>query len=386
MMRKNKLGLFYRTLFALAIGASLVGLVVYTDACKETAGKAAAMCIELILPSLFPFLVLSNLVIGMGYARALGKACAPLMRRLFNLGGACAGPFLMGIIGGYPIGAKSAVALYESGQCSRAECERMLSFCNNSGPAFILGVVGSGIFSSSKAGILLYAAHVLASVTVGVLFRTYKKEETAGGAGRAPVIYEQPRFSSVFTSSVTRALASVGNISAFVIFFAVATDLLFSSGILSAVVRAIAWLLSPLEVTQSSIERIAVGFLEMTSGLSGLSGAAGNVGTQLSMAAFMLGWAGISVHCQVLSFLDSGGLSLKPYILGKLLHGAVSAVYVRLFLAASGIGIPAAAYAQAELLSRIHSPAVIAYAGLGCIGTAVLFALPHICKFFRKSL
>ena len=178
MMRKNRLGLFYRILFALAIGASLVGLVVYTDACKETAGKAAAMCIELILPSLFPFLVLSNLVIGMGYARALGKACAPVMRRLFNLSGACAGPFLMGIIGGYPIGAKSAVALYESGQCTQSECERMLSFCNNSGPAFILGVVGSGIFSSSKAGILLYAAHVLASVTVGILFRSYKKAGT----------------------------------------------------------------------------------------------------------------------------------------------------------------------------------------------------------------
>lgn len=386
MMRKNRLGLFYRILFALAIGASLVGLVVYTDACKETAGKAAAMCIELILPSLFPFLVLSNLVIGMGYARALGKACAPVMRRLFNLSGACAGPFLMGIIGGYPIGAKSAVALYESGQCTQSECERMLSFCNNSGPAFILGVVGSGIFSSSKAGILLYAAHVLASVTVGILFRSYKKGENTTAAGHKPVLYEQPHFASVFTSSVTRALASVGNISAFVIFFAVATDLLFSSGILSAAVRGIAWLLSPLEITQSSIERIAIGFLEMTSGLSGLSGAAGNVGTQLSMAAFILGWAGISVHCQVLSFLDSGGLSLKPYILGKLMHGAISAVYVRLFLAASGIGIPAAAYVQAELLSGIRSGSAIAYAASGCAAVAAVLALPYICKFFRKPL
>ncbi len=386
MMRKNKLGLFYRFLFALAILASLVGLVVYTDACKETAGKAAAMCIELILPSLFPFLVLSNLIIGMGYARTLGRICAPLMRRLFNLSGACAGPFLMGIIGGYPIGAKSAVALYESGQCSRSECERMLSFCNNSGPAFILGVVGSGVFSSSQAGLLLYAAHVLASITVGIAFRSYKKKDVSSAAGHTPVLYEQRRFSSVFTESVTHALASIGNISAFVIFFAVATDLLFTSGILSAFVQTITRLLSPLDIAQSSIERIAVGFLEMTSGLSGLSGAANSIGSQLAMAAFMLGWAGISVHCQVISFLDSGGLSLKPYILGKFLHGAISAVYVRFFLAASGIGIPAAAYAQVELLSYIRSPAIIAYATAGCAAVAVLFALPYIFKFFRKPL
>ena len=159
MKRKNKLGLFYRLLFAAAAGAALVGMVIYAKQCRETAGRAAQMCIEMILPSLFPFMVLSNFYIGMGYVRALGRRLARPMRRLFNLDGVCAGPFLLGIIGGYPIGAKSAIALYESGQCSRAECERMLSFCNNSGPAFILGVVGSGVFASSAAGMALYAAH-----------------------------------------------------------------------------------------------------------------------------------------------------------------------------------------------------------------------------------
>lgn len=76
----------------------------------------------------------------------------------------------MGIVGGYPVGARAAITSYERGLCTKTECERMLSFCNNSGPAFILGVVGAGVFANSSAGMLLYLAHVLASLSVGSVF------------------------------------------------------------------------------------------------------------------------------------------------------------------------------------------------------------------------
>ena len=386
MKRKNKLGLFYRLLFAAAACAALAGMVIYAKQCRETAGRAAQMCIETILPSLFPFMVLSDFCIGMGYVRALGRRLARPMRRLFNLGGVCAGPFLLGIIGGYPIGAKSAIALYETGQCSRAECERMLSFCNNSGPAFMLGVVGSGVFASSAAGIALYAAHVLASISVGIIFRFYKKSEPALPRRRAPEVYEQPRFARVFTSSVTQALRSVAGISAFVIFFAVATDMLFSCGALPAVVRLASALLSPLGATRSSIERLIVGLMELTSGLGGLSGAAGSMNAKLCMAAFLLGWAGISVHCQVLSFISSGGLSLKPYFLGKLLHGILSALYIRIFLSAYQPDGISAASAQLQVLGHSGSGAAAVQALCVCAATVFAMLFPYIRNFFQRHI
>ena len=78
------------------------------------------------------------------------------------------------------MGARTAIALYEKGQCSKTEAERLLAFCNNSGPAFIFGVVGAGVFASGKIGLLLYLIHLLASLCVGVLFRFYKAPDGAG--------------------------------------------------------------------------------------------------------------------------------------------------------------------------------------------------------------
>ena len=319
-------GKCYRILLALAVLATGIGLVRYTDSSMEIAGKAAAMCLEVILPSLFPFLVFSNLVIGMGYAEMLGQWAAPLMRRVFRVDGACAGVYLMGIIGGYPVGARAAIQTYEQGLCSKTECQRMLSFCNNSGPAFILGVVGTGIFSSSRAGLMLYLVHILASLTVGVCFRFYRSDELPGKARTLP--RKEVRPAAVFVDAVRNGLSGIGSISAFVIFFAVAVNLLFASGLLSRLSHGIAQLLSPVGITEAAARRLLTGIVEITSGLSSLRDAAESLNARLSMAAFLLGWAGISVHCQVLSFLGNSGISLLPYLCGKALHSIVSAFYM----------------------------------------------------------
>ena len=87
---------------------------------------------------------------------------------------------------------RQAIALYENGQCSKTEAERLLAFCNNSGPAFILGVVGTGIFASSRAGLLLYLAHIAASLCVGPV--SYTHLATYG------VVYCEETASDVFLS------------------------------------------------------------------------------------------------------------------------------------------------------------------------------------------
>ena len=272
------------------------------------------------------------------------------MRPLFNVSGACASAFALGFIGGYPVGAKTAISLYEKGMCSRTEAERLLSFCNNSGPAFILGVVGAGVFGSSKVGLLLYLAHAAASVCVGILFRFYK----AGGGGRegarpAPRFQAQ-RFTAAFTGSIKSSFLSTLNICAFVVFFTVVIRLLFLSGVLSGVSWALGTLLSPLGFSQAWAERLLTGFLEISSGVWTLSGS-GALAGRLSMAAFMLGWAGVSVHCQVLSFIGGSGLSVRTYLVGKLLHGGLSALFVAGLFRLFSFEAPASAYLADQVAS-----------------------------------
>ena len=103
--------------FSLGIGLMILSLLLLPKQSVSAAGDG----VQLILPSLFPFFVLSTLCVDSGIIRALGTLMQPLMAPLFRVGGCCAGAFLLGIIGGYPVGARTAISLYESGQCSRDE-------------------------------------------------------------------------------------------------------------------------------------------------------------------------------------------------------------------------------------------------------------------------
>ena len=318
------------------------------------------LCGNVILPSLFPFFVLSSLVVELGMSRYLGKLLEPVMAPLFRVNGNCAAALALGAVGGYPVGARTAIQIYETGQCSRTEAERMLAFCNNSGPAFILGVVGAGVFGSGAAGLLLYLAHLLASLLVGVLFRFYKPQDgPQTRRGRGPQ-FQAASFPKAFTRSVTGALTSTLNICAFVLFFTVFLRILAHAGILRLLGGLLSALLAPLGMDQTWAERLLTGLVEVSSGVSSLTD--GTLSGRLSMAAFMLGWAGVSVHCQVLAFLGDSGLSVRTYIAGKLLHGGLSALLARLLFRLIPLNAPASFYLaeQTEAIAQLDFQQAIA--------------------------
>ena len=95
------------------------------------------------------------------------------MRPLFNVPGCGAFAVALGITSGYPVGAKISNELYESGECTKTEAERLLAFTNTSGPLFIISAVGNGMFGNQQIGILLLITHFLASLVIGILFRKY---------------------------------------------------------------------------------------------------------------------------------------------------------------------------------------------------------------------
>ncbi len=169
------------------------------------------------------------------------------------------------------------------------------------------------MFGSSKVGLLLYLAHAAASVCVGILFRFYKSGGSKRDRERPAPRFQAQRFTAAFTGSIKNSFLSTLNICAFVVFFTVVIRLLFLSGCLPGVPGC--WVCSfPLGFTQEWAERLLTGALEISSGVWTLAGA-GALAGRLSMAAFMLGWAGISVHCQVLSFIGGSGLSVRTYLL-----------------------------------------------------------------------
>ena len=373
-------GLFFKQgmrdlLLGIGLLCATLALLADPQSALEAARNGLELCGNVIIPSLFPFFVLSSLVVDLGLAGYLGRLLEKLMRPLFRVNGACASALALGFIGGYPVGARTAISLYQNGMCSRTEAQRLLAFCNNSGPAFILGVVGAGVFASSRVGVLLCLAHALASVCVGVLFRFYPgdgKGRRGGGAPAAPR-FQARRFTAVFTGAVKNAFLSTLNICAFVIFFTVVLQMLVTTGVLPGMARLLGLLLSPLGLTEEWARRLLTGLVEISSGVWTLTGE-GTFRGRLTMAAFLLGWAGLSVHCQVLSFLGDSGLSAKTYLAGKLLHGGLSALFVALLVRFLPLEAPVSDY-LAQQVADIASAEFSTTLALSVVSAWLVFLL-----------
>ncbi len=349
----------------LMLGVALLcagaALVLYPSQSMDAGRQGLQLCANVILPSLFPFFVLSSLVVELGIARYLGHALERLMWPLFRVGGAGASALVLGFVGGYPVGARTAIQLYEQGLLSKPEVQRLLAFCNNSGPAFILGVAGAGVFGSGTVGLLLYLVHMAASLCVGLLFRFYGSSVPARPSRRSAPQFQAVRFSVAFTNSIKSSFSSVLSICAFVVFFTVAIRLFSLCGIMDGAAHLLTVL--PLRLDLTMARQLLTGLVEVSSGVTMLMGE-GALSGRVSMAAFMLGWAGLSVHCQVLSFLGDSGLSASSYLLGKGLHGLLSVLFTAALTNLFPLSQPVSSYLaiQAEHLSMLEANSALAIA------------------------
>ena len=273
-------------------------LILYPAEASAAAREGLSLCLQTVLPSLFPFFVLSSLLIASGAAEGFSRSLEPFMRPLFYLSGAGAGALALGLAGGYPVGARTAAELYRRGALSKAEAERLLSFCNNSGPGFILGVCGGAVLRDPRAGLYLYLVHVASAVLTGALLRRATVMECA--AARRRPRRQGKSLAAAFPAAVADSFAAAWSVCGFVVLFAVA-------------LRYVTLLL-PNRV-------LLVGFIELTNGVLSLSADRGG----FVLCAVFLGWGGLSVHAQTLSVLDGTDLSPKLYFLGKAAQAALSA-------------------------------------------------------------
>ena len=333
----------FDALTVLGLLAVTAGLLIYPSMSVSAAGEGVELCFNVLIPSLFPFFVISNLTVELRLADRLGRALSPVMEPLFNVGGACAPALLLGFIGGYP------------------------------GPAFIFGVVGAGIFSSSRVGLILYLIHMAASVAVGLIFRSHGEREIrrVSGPRTAPL-----PFPAAFVKSVSSAFSGCLGICGFVIFFTVFIKLLVASGLLEGLARLLGGMLGFAGFDAQWARLLLTGCIELTSGVWSLRDAPA-LGASIAMAAFMLGWAGLSVHCQVLSFLSSTGLSARTYILGKLLHGLISAALAGMLapFITRGATVGAFLAQQVEEMSRADFASVFLSSALFSAGVLAVFLI-----------
>lgn len=295
----------------------IIFLIMFSKTNILAVQNAISLFFEKVFPSLFPFFIAADLLSHTNIINILNTILSPIMKPLFNVSGKGAFPFIMGIISGYPTGAKIVSDFRKNNICTKVECERLLAYTNNSGPLFIIGTVGSSLFFSTEIGILLLITHIFGTLTVGIIFRFYKNNYY-----RNENIVDEldiDNFSSILTESIFNSFKTTGMIFGFIIMFSIINNILLTSGIL--------------KLFPSAIIGSILGTCEITNGINYISMIkSSNLTIQLILTSFFLGFGGISVLMQVYSIISKTDLSIKPYILGKLLHGLTSAIYTLIII------------------------------------------------------
>ena len=294
-----------------------------------------------VIPSLFPFFVATELLMHTQIVFQIGILLNKFMKPIFNVRGEGAFAFIMGIISGYPIGAKIATNFRQNNICSKEECERLLSFTNNSGPLFIIGTVGILMYGNTAIGLLLFITHILACLTVGFLFRFWKINSRNHTQNSSSSFYnakpkKEVSFSNlgeVLAESITTSISTILLIGGFVVIFSSIISILKSSGILANVSIILSPIFTFFNIDTSFVSPLLSGFLEITNGINLISNiSCKKISINIIFTAFLLGIGGISVLLQVLSITSKTDLSIKPYIYGKLLHGIFAALYTYIFI------------------------------------------------------
>ncbi len=238
-------------------------------------------------------------------------------------------PFIMGVISGYPTGAKIVSNFKENNLCTEAECERLLAFTNNSGPLFIIGTVGISLFGSPRIGFLLFITHFISCIIVGFLFRFWKfNAPTSTVSSKNNFKTSKVSFSNLgelLATSITNSINTLFMIGGFVVLFSVILSILENSNILKYLTTLFTPISNLLNISPNFIEAIFSGILELTNGLSKLSTiATKQLSTNIVISAFLLGFGGFSVVLQVLSIVSKSNISIKPYLIGKFLQGLIA--------------------------------------------------------------
>ena len=290
-----------------------------------------------VVPSLFPFFVSTELLMHTNIINILGNILNKYMKPLFNVRGEGAFAFIMGIISGYPVGAKIATNFRKNNICSKEECERLLSFTNNSGPLFIIGTVGILMFGSSTIGLLLFITHILSCFSVGIIFRFWKKNSSSNNLNSN--LKSQSKYVSfsnlgeVLSLSITNSISTLLLIGGFVVLFSSILSILKSSGILNILYTTISPFFNFINVDSSFIKPLICGFFEITNGINSISQiACKKLSINIIFTSFLLGFGGISVLLQVVSIVSKTDLSIKPYIYGKILQGIFASFYTYIFI------------------------------------------------------
>lgn len=271
-----------------------------------------------LFPSLFPFFVLSEILINYGFIELIGELFKPIFERLFRINGSAAFVFFMSLISGFPSNAKYTRELYNQGKLSEHEATKILMFSHFSNPLFILGTVSLTFLQDKTLGICVLICHYIANIIIGLLIRNYHPSiNTNSHFSFKKAILEMhnkrinndKRIGTIITNSLMNSIHTLLLILGVVTTFSIITTIIDNNFHLDLISKT-----------------ILSGFLEMTQGLKHASLLSVSSSIKAIFIIAILSFGGLSVHTQIISIISDTKIRYLPFLFARILHVIISII------------------------------------------------------------
>lgn len=306
-----------RRKFIIAALALLVLLfVIFPDIASRGAENGLLLWFNVIIPSLCPFMIVSAMLIKLNVTNFISDIFYPVFHRVFKLSKDGCYPAVIGMLSGYPLGAKTVADLYKINALSLREAQYLIGFCNNASPMFMLEYIGVKCMGLRQPALMLLVLYLSAFINAFLEF--YAPENESFNTGNTDIKKKNCSVMEALDESILGAAVTLVKVGGYIMLFSIFTELLQSV------------------VTISDVFKIAgSGILEITTGGEVLANAEISMYIKCILASAFCAFGGMSSVAQTLSVLIGTDLSAKKYIFVKIRQAVIAAVLAMLLFTAT---------------------------------------------------
>ena len=295
-------------------------ILISSSSILETVGFSFNIWKTSIFPSLFPFFVISEILINYGFVEFIGELGKPIMYKLFKTKGESAYVFIMGMISGFPSSAKYVRELHIKGIINEKEATKLLTFTHFSNPLFIFGTISTLFLNNKETGLLILFIHYCSNVVVGIIFRNLypsKKENIKFSLKKSIQLMTEKRINNQKSFGLVISDALINSINTLLLILGTITLFLIITTIIDNNIN-----LSPY------YQAILNGIVEMTQGLKYISIQELPLKIKTIISTMFISFGGISVHMQIISILSDTKIKYFPFLLARILHALIAGILI----------------------------------------------------------
>lgn len=265
-----------------------------------------------IFPSLFPFLIIGNILISLSFPNIIGELFKNITYKLFKINKNGAFIIILSLLSGFPSSSRYITNMLENNDINEKEATKLLTFTHFSNPLFILGSLSLFLHDYNICKYVLIC-HYIGNLFIGLIFRNYYISEKDNGKINIKksinLIKNNKSIGNILSSSITTSINTLllilGSVSVFLIITSIINTIFNINGVNKALIN---------------------GMFEMTSGLKSLENINISINIKALISVIILSFGGLSVHLQTLTIISGTKIKYFPYFIARILHAIISSL------------------------------------------------------------